>query len=117
MSIIQDLSSTSMSYSSSGQTRLLDFIFLTSSVWVYLKISETSGIIRNGWKFDKTCLVAHYVPGGDPRHFSFQSNILSVVIMYEIFRIIKHRQFVKTDRIRNQRHLTSTGPALPGLNT
>ena len=37
--------------------------------------------------------------------------------MYEIFRIIKHRQFVKTDRIRNQRHLTSTGPALPGLNT
>ena len=31
MSIIQDSSSTSMSYSSSGQSRLLDFIFLTSS--------------------------------------------------------------------------------------
>lgn len=49
MSIIQDSSSTSMSYSSSGQSRFLDFIFLTSSVGVYLKISETSGIIRSGW--------------------------------------------------------------------
>ena len=118
MSIIQDSSSTSMSYSSPGLSRLLDFIFSNEFCRVYLKISETSGIIRNGWKFDKTCLVAHYVAGGDPRHFSFQSNILSVVIMYEIFRIIKHRQFVKTDRIRNQRHLTSPGPVEhPGLNT